>query len=40
MFAQMIADEVVETLESPTKDDVKDEIKLLGLTNAFQGQIV
>ena len=40
MFAQMIADEVVETLENPTKDHVKDEIKLLGLTNAFHGLIV
>jgi hypothetical protein len=37
MFAQLIADEVVETLESPTKDDVKEEIKRLGLTGAFNG---
>lgn len=40
MFAQLIADEVVETLESPTKDDVKDEIKLLGMSAAFEGLAV
>lgn len=37
MFAQLIADEVVETLESPTKDDVKTEIQLLGMAGAFEG---
>ncbi len=37
MFAQLIADEVVETLQSPTKEDVKAEIRSLGLVNAFSG---
>lgn len=40
MFAQLIADEVVETLESPTKGDVKDEIKALGMAQAFSGLTV
>ena len=37
MFAQLIADEIVETLESPTKDDVKQEINTLGMAGAFSG---
>ena len=37
MYAQLIADEVVETLESPTKEDVKREIQALGMTGAFNG---
>jgi len=40
MFAQLIADEVVETLEGPTKEDVKQEIKLLGMTGAFEGLMI
>ena len=36
-FAQLIADEVVETLESPSRDEVKNEIQLLGMTGAFDG---
>ena len=40
MFAQLIADEVVETLESPSRDDVKEEIRTLGLVGAFEGVIV
>lgn len=35
IFAQLIADEVAETLESPSVDDVKQEIQLLGLSRAF-----
>ncbi len=37
MFAQAVADEVAETLESPTGDEVKKEIGLLGLGKAFNG---
>ncbi len=37
MFAQLIADEVAETLEKPRSDDVKQEIALLGLGRAFNG---
>jgi hypothetical protein len=37
LFAQLIADEIVETLESPSKNDVKEEIKLLGIASAFSG---
>ncbi|KAA1260363.1 hypothetical protein LF1_29030 [Rubripirellula obstinata] len=37
MFAQMIADEVAETIKSPTSEDVKREIALLGLSKAFSG---
>lgn len=36
-FAQLIADEVAETLENPSGDDVKREIALLGLGKAFAG---
>jgi len=37
LFAQLIADEVAETLESPTGEDVKREIGQLGLGRAFNG---
>ena len=37
LFAQLVADEVAETLESPTGEDVKQEIGLLGLGKAFNG---
>ena len=37
IFAQLVADEVAETLESPSGDDVKAEIQLLGLSRAFNG---
>ncbi len=37
VFAQLIADEVAETLEAPSADDVKREIALLGLGKAFSG---
>ncbi|MGB7344741.1 MAG: hypothetical protein WBD20_11030 [Pirellulaceae bacterium] len=40
MFAQLIADEIVETLENPTKGDVKEEIKVLGMAHAFSGLAV
>ncbi len=40
MFAQLIADEVVETLQSPTRDDVKEEIQILGMAQAFSGLTV
>ena len=36
-FAQFIADEIAETLESPTTQDVKAEIARLGLAKAFEG---
>ncbi len=36
-FAQLVADEVAETLESPTGEDVKREIGQLGLGRAFNG---
>lgn len=37
LFAQLIADEVAETLENPTSEDVKREITQLGLGKAFNG---
>ncbi len=37
MFAQLLADEVAETLEKPTEQDVKAELQTLGLTKAFDG---
>ena len=37
LFAQLIADEVVETLETPDPEDVKKEIISLGLGRAFDG---
>lgn len=37
LFAQLVADEVAETLESPTGEDVKYEIGVLGLGKAFNG---
>lgn len=37
LFAQLVADEVAETLEDPQGDDVKREIKKLGLGRAFDG---
>ena len=37
IFAQLVADEVAETLESPSGDQVKEEIQLLGLSRAFNG---
>ncbi len=40
LFAQLIADEIVETLESPSKEDVKEEIKVLGMAHAFSGLAV
>ncbi|MGI9473706.1 MAG: hypothetical protein ACR2NZ_19345 [Rubripirellula sp.] len=36
-FAQLVADEVAETLENPTGEDVKREIGRLGLGKAFNG---
>jgi len=39
-FAQLLADEVAETIESPTKETVKSELKILGLTKAFEGVAV
>ncbi|TWU42176.1 hypothetical protein [Novipirellula artificiosorum] len=39
-FAQLLADEVAETLEKPTKEDVKAELKTLGLTKAFDGMSI
>ncbi len=36
-FAQLVADEVAETLENPSGDDVKQEIQTLGLSRAFNG---
>jgi hypothetical protein len=36
-FAQLIADEVAETLENPSGVDVKREISVLGLSKAFSG---
>lgn len=39
MFAQLVADEVAETLEAPQIDDVKREITQLGLGKAFSGLI-
>ncbi len=37
LFAQVLADEVAETLEAPSADDVKEEIAILGLGKAFSG---
>ena len=37
MFAQLIADEVAETLEDAKGEDVKQEIATLGLGRAFDG---
>ena len=37
IFAQLLADEVSETLEKPTQEDVKKEISALGLNQAFNG---
>ncbi|MEL6104685.1 MAG: hypothetical protein AAFU85_01555 [Planctomycetota bacterium] len=36
-FAQLLADEVVETLQSPQKDAVQKEIQSLGMGAAFTG---
>ncbi len=40
MFAQLLADEVAETLEKPTPKDVKIELQTLGLTKAFDGIVI
>ena len=40
MFAQLVADEISETLEKPKSTDVKQEIKILGLGKAFAGIMV
>ncbi len=37
LFAQLIADEVAETLSEPTREEITREIKKLGLSKAFQG---
>lgn len=37
LFAQVLADEVAETLQDPSEEDVKEEIALLGLGKAFSG---
>lgn len=37
LFAQFVADEVAETLENPSGEDVKREIAQLGLGKAFSG---
>jgi hypothetical protein len=37
VFAQLIADEVAETLSDPSPEEVKQEIQLLGLSRAFEG---
>ena len=37
VFAQLVADEVAETLEDPSGDEVKEEIRRLGLGRAFNG---
>lgn len=39
-FAQLLADEVVETLENPNKAAVKKEIQSLGISGAFAGLTV
>ncbi len=36
-FAQLLADEIVETLETPDKASVKKEIQSLGIGSAFTG---
>ncbi|MEM8667698.1 MAG: hypothetical protein AAGG48_09300 [Planctomycetota bacterium] len=40
LFAQLIADEVAETLENPNREEVKSEIAFLGLGKAFSGVTV
>jgi len=40
LFAQLIADEVAETLENPTREDVKAELAFRGLGKAFSGVAV
>ena len=40
MFAQLIADEVAETLDEPTREAVGGEIRHLGLGTLFDGQAV
>ncbi|TWU26400.1 hypothetical protein Pla52o_02530 [Novipirellula galeiformis] len=40
MFAQLLADEVAETLEKPTAQEVKIELQTLGLTKAFDGIVI
>lgn len=37
LFAQVLADEVAETLEDLSENDVKEEIAILGLGQAFSG---
>ncbi|MDG2222766.1 MAG: hypothetical protein P8L85_15410 [Rubripirellula sp.] len=37
LFAQVLADEVAETLQDPSDEDVKEEVALLGLSKAFIG---
>lgn len=39
-FAQVLADEIVETLENPDKSAVKSEIQSLGIGSAFAGLVV
>jgi len=39
-FAQLLADEIVETLENPDKAAVKSEIQSLGIGGAFSGLVV
>ncbi|MEM0926071.1 MAG: hypothetical protein AAGJ83_08550 [Planctomycetota bacterium] len=36
-FAQLLADEIVETLQEPSRDAVKREIEILGIGSAFAG---
>jgi hypothetical protein len=37
LFAQLLADEVAETLEGPSDEDVRHEMKLLDLSRVLQG---
>jgi hypothetical protein len=37
LFAQLLADEVAETLEGPSDDDIRQELRLLGLSRVLQG---
>jgi hypothetical protein len=37
MFAQLVADEVAETIQKPTTETVKREIATLGISKAFTG---
>lgn len=37
MFAQLLADEVADTLDDPDSNDIKQEIRILGLSRAFHG---